>query len=284
MKVMMIGLDKAGKTSYMGALYKLFGDEGVGGFSLKARRNEDDVALKRIGQDLENGIYPSGTDIRSVYNFDLCFQGVKFVNFDWSDYRGGMLASLADTHGELQTWENELKESDAVIVFLDSTSFSSRAKGNYGGFDQMDAIGDLIYKVIGYHSEEVFPISFVLTKFDLAPSDLFQSQEMDKFKEVIDVIKQSKNIRGQFTRTIVGSQCLGIMYPFMMVMTHLLAKRIGQVYQQCANKANAANSYANNISLSNSVKSFFKGQTSYAKLTQISLVEAIMLWVKTLLS
>ena len=51
MKVMMIGLSSAGKTSYMGAMYEKF-RKGLGGFSIRAVRDEDDRVIFTIGIDV----------------------------------------------------------------------------------------------------------------------------------------------------------------------------------------------------------------------------------------
>ena len=89
--VMMIGGTGAGKTSFMGAVYNRFGDREFKGFSISLDDYHQRSRLSEIGREVSEGRYPEHTDISASFNFTLRFKGRDLVQFDWIDYRGGLL-------------------------------------------------------------------------------------------------------------------------------------------------------------------------------------------------
>ena len=280
MKVMMVGLSSAGKTSYMGAMYKRFCDDGIGGFSIKALNSNDDRALRHIGSNLLQGIYPKGTDIRSLYRFKLCYCGDEILEFDWTDYRGGVLENFDDTDNEIEEWEEELAVADSVIVFLDSTQLTeSSSGGNYNGFTQMEALSDLIQKVATTHSNENFPISLVLTKTDLMNSSL-GGDEWTRVLEIIETISNSENIAGMLTGTVVGEENYNVEFPFLMSMVFGLINKKNALAKICNEKMETYNYRMNNASIWDDIGSFFTGESSWRDMAQTSLNECIQQYKK----
>lgn len=274
MKVMMIGLSSAGKTSYMGAMYEKF-RKGLGGFSIRAVRDEDDKALKRIGRNLNRGIYPSGTDIRSIYKFKLLYNGDELLDFDWTDYRGGILVDF-NNRTEMASWERELNEADAVIVFLDATKMGDdyESKTAYEGFSQMEAIGDLISRISSSKGDRHFPISFVLTKCDLV-SSFGESEQYEQLKSFIETIGKSKTVQGLMTGTVVGPECMNIQWPFLLSMVYCLRYEVQCAAEEAQGQIERAQDCDNNTSVVDDIGSWIFGESSYRELAQEHRREAL---------
>lgn len=271
MKVMMIGLSSAGKTSYMGAMYNRFSD-GVGGFSIKADSSDAGQSLQRIGNNLSNGLYPSNTDIRSTYKFQLFYEDSSVMEFDWTDYRGGILVDF-ENEIELNKWESELHEADAVIVFLDSTAMDKKYSRKYSGFSQMDAISDLITRVAASHKEsEIFPISFVLTKIDALKKKI-DGDEWERLNELLKGIASSKNIYGMLTGTIVGKDCCNIEWPFIMSMAFGLRNKIVRIGAEADEIKRKVDFGIAHTSLWDDISSWWNDEPSYRTIAYNNAVE-----------
>ncbi|MBR3776820.1 MAG: hypothetical protein IKL02_04415 [Kiritimatiellae bacterium] len=273
MKVMMIGLSRAGKTSYMGAMYKRF-EEGIGGFSIKAINSEDGRALQKIGNNLSKGIYPGNTDIRSEYKFKLLYENSELMEFDWTDYRGGLLVDF-NNEKELDKWECELQSADAVIAFLDSSAMDRRTSVNrYSGFSQMEAISDLITRVASSHSDnEAFPISFVMTKIDALKDNKIEGDEWEQLGELMKDVASSKNIHGMLTGTVVGKECLNIEWPFLMSMVFGLKGKIARVCAEADALKDRVNDCIENTSIWDDISSWWNDEPSYRSIAYDNAVE-----------
>ena len=275
MNVMMIGLSGCGKTSYMGALYRRFRDSPVGGFTIRATDKAADCSLVTTGKNLEHGIFPDTTDLPSEYNFKLRHDGVDVMDFKWTDYRGGLLLDV-NAQEEYEKWERQLNGANAVIVFLDSSKMGWNAsRHSHQDLAQMEAIEDLVDKVICRPSSELISVSFVLTKWD--EWDV-KSANMDEIRRLLDfmkIIEKAKNIKGLLTRTIVGQDGFSnIEWPFLLSMDtclHEYARRIINRYEEA--KTAAIQNY-NRSSLIDSASSWLFGERSWKDLALSRIEEA----------
>ena len=123
LNVMMVGFSGTGKTSYMGAMYKIFNQRGYNGFRIRATDDVHHRAFSSIGRRLSEGIYPDGTDVRDIYEFELRHNNEDVLRFNWMDYRGGVLSERGNS--ELEQVVDQIVKADALMVFIDTPRFVS---------------------------------------------------------------------------------------------------------------------------------------------------------------
>jgi hypothetical protein len=124
MKITMLGHSDAGKTTYMASMYAIMNAQhrSSRGFGIVALNAVDHEALLHLGNRIAtSGDYPSPTDVRSEYAFSLTLNGKPMVPFTWVDYRGGALYDRTGGDSELDALSNDLRSSDAVLVFMDAS-------------------------------------------------------------------------------------------------------------------------------------------------------------------
>lgn len=247
MKVMMIGFSGSGKTTYMGALYSALNQAWYNGFSLRARRESDHNNFMRIGENLDKGIYPKGTDILQDYNFSLLYNGSEVLDFDWHDYRGGALQQ-PDSE-DFNCVISSIINSDALIIFLDMPMF-------YPGRERLairilKQVSSLVQNVTSKLPEDaIFPISFVSTKFDCIFSDdtaqsVFETSGWKQLEQLKLLVAKSKNLHGLWTATVVAKdQYLDIQYPFLFSMKYALMKKFNEMVQEHNDLVRKCDEYA----------------------------------------
>ena len=264
MKVMMIGFSGSGKTSYMGGMYSMLNQESCVGFSLRAQDEKAHENFLRIGAYLAKGLYPKGTDILEEYKFSLLHNGTCLLDFDWHDYRGGVL-NMPDGP-EFDRVINMIIESDALVVFLDLPMFSPERDRKTIGV--MNRIMSLIQNVTSKVPSDVnFPISFVLTKLDCISEEITDTLGWKKFLRVKELITESKNICGLSTATVVGMQgCLNLEYPFLFTMYAAMRKKADEMIEEHNRKISEATVHADNggffDDLVTGIGNFFTGQSN----------------------
>jgi hypothetical protein len=197
MNILMIGHSRSGKTSYMAALYKEFGNnsEGVGITTYDSRKKEQ---LERLGTNLAQGIYPKGTDIASDYSLYLKIDGKTIIPFNWYDYRGGALLQNSKSSPDVAKLITKISEADALIVFLDGERLATETDSD-DFEDEYDNLIWAIQKAISSKKKDTyFPVSFVMTKGDMFEdySVLFYSEGLNYFKPLIENIKDGSTASG----------------------------------------------------------------------------------------
>lgn len=194
MNILMIGHSRSGKTSYMAGLYKLYGDD-PNGFGLWMSDSYKKTKLNRLGENIQNGIYPEGTDIASEYNFWLQYDDSLLIPFDWYDYRGGALLENSKSSSAAKELVNKINAADALIVFLDGEKITNMTDDDLE--EEYEVLFWAIQKAISNKSSDdyYYPISFVITKGDLYDdySDLIDSPGVEYFMPLFKTISNSKS-------------------------------------------------------------------------------------------
>lgn len=224
LKVMMIGFSGAGKTSYVGALYKLLNSRGPNyGFSLKVSGHEAHKSLLNVGElIISHGVYPDATSIRDRYHFELYHADEEILGFNLVDYRGGVLSERGND--ELQTIVEQIVKADALIVFLDASRF---IRDSGGMIRQLNKIQILIQNAISQSANKYFVVSFVLSKADcITSSSAFNaSPAWQRYKQIQDMLNKNETVRGLVSFTTVGPICENVRYPFFHTMRYGLINR-----------------------------------------------------------
>ena len=232
LKVMMIGFSGAGKTSYVGALYKLLNSRGPNyGFSLKVSGREAHKSLLNVGElIISHGVYPDATSIRDRYHFELLHSDEEILGFNLLDYRGGVLAERGND--ELQTIVNQIVRADALIVFLDGSRFSH---DSIGVIRQLNRIQTLIQQAISQSDNQYFVLSFVISKADCiaSASDFNTSQAWQRFRQLTDMLNKNEKVRGLVSFTVVGPRCENVRFPFFHTMRYGLVNRMNNLIAAC---------------------------------------------------
>lgn len=148
MKITMVGASGSGKTSYMSALYESLGTNKMSGFHVIPAGNtlEETVIAKGNWQALalatRNFEFPLGTARTTLWSFDLRYHEKFVCNYEWIDYRGGILTDIASENlmsdEEKKREVNELIShialSNAVILFADSLMLTYYPNINHARF------------------------------------------------------------------------------------------------------------------------------------------------------
>lgn len=272
--VMMVGGAGAGKTSFMGAMYNRFGDSTYKGFSIWLENEHQRQMLSNLGNEVCNGVYPKNTSTRSWYRFMLRFQGEDKVRFNWCDYRGGLLSSPLDRGtDEMLELARQIVNSDALIIFLDSTSMITSDVEGYTTYIMQ--ISRLLQRVINSLSgREDFPIAVIFTKYDSIPNfETLQQSELYNvyYNTIAKQILNNNNIKGLQVCTKVGAKrrfwfgrtTKNIEYPFLHSLYYIIQRQKALYEQSRTEKINEANSHR--PSFLNSLYCFFTDEMSEAQ-------------------
>lgn len=120
-KVTVIGDTSSGKTSFLYAMYNFIAMGYVDGFTISATDEIADNFLQEKFSQLENTSlslrrFPTASNAREVYAFELQYGFAEIANFEWVDYPGGYISENGEGKIELS---NDLKNSDAWVIFID---------------------------------------------------------------------------------------------------------------------------------------------------------------------
>ncbi len=207
MKIVMIGNTGVGKTTYMASLYGTM-QQRIEGFSLKAVSSEDHSRLMKLTKAIQAGKYPSATNQRSDYTFNLQHKGDDFINFSWSDYRGGVIVEETEDSEQANLLIQDLNQADGVMIFCDCDAL---ANGNILG----NEIGRMIY-LVGTAMRDVdhiISLAIIFTKVDLIGQ--FQESMFSPFEGLISAINASEYVIGSFIPIACGRQFINIPMPLM---------------------------------------------------------------------
>lgn len=197
MNILMVGHSRAGKTSYMAGLYKEFGELNEN-FGLLMTDSDKRDNLIRLGQAIERGCYPSGTDIASQYQFYLQYDNESLIPFNWYDYRGGALSESSKNSADAKDLLRRMNMADALIIFLDGEKITRMTDEDLE--DEYDILLWAIQNAVSKRSldGEYYPVSFIITKGDLYSNSepLLNSPGLNYFMPLIKNIANSENTAG----------------------------------------------------------------------------------------
>lgn len=184
-----LGLSGSGKTCYLlGMYYEMC--VGINGFTL-VTTNEAASKLERWMDQLDDEVgqdrFPSGTSLTEFTNycFELNYYNESIMAFDWADY-GGRTIEVRENNPKVFTkLSNSIKESTALYIFIDGELLCDEEKGSKNIQKQKRKLNNSIDAFVKSHNnEDLPPIVFVITKFDLC------NKENIKENEIIDILKK----------------------------------------------------------------------------------------------
>src|SRR5262245_35839064 len=119
MKITMVGKSGSGKTTYMAALHEVLGVRRVKDFGIDQPAKNLIEAVSKKGKFEQLAFaardfnFPPATQQTTLWSFDLLY-GSRFVcNFEWIDYRGGILEDVFNP--DLESDERKQKEVHELL-------------------------------------------------------------------------------------------------------------------------------------------------------------------------
>ena len=235
MNILMIGHSGSGKTTYMGGLYKLYGDD-PNGFGLWTGDSGKRSRLQELSNRVASGKYPSGTDIAEEYNFWLQYDNKLLIPFNWFDYRGGALSESSKYSKDAEELIRRIENADALIVFLDGAKIVNMTEDDLE--DEYETLVWCIQKAISKRAVDshYFPVSFVITKGDLYDryDTLINSPGLNYFMPIVETIAKSKVSAGMIGVIEVSSTGMfnipaPLMFSLYYGMHHYIAERVRNI-------------------------------------------------------
>lgn len=246
----MLGLSSAGKTTFMAALYHRM-VEGVYDYTMRydvfsnywykrytlnnnlysldeARKEETE--LKTVSRNVTRGIYPPPTAIRQEYLFKFRYKNYNDIEFNWMDYRGGALMERSDNSSDMKELTEKIKNSDALIVFLDGTKLEEPLEKNERQFKRMVYLIKTAISSVTVANDTYYPISFVLTKDDIC-SNVLDSEGFNFFyTNIIKDISESTKVAGMVTWITVNKENIyNVHWPLFFSINHCMHKFVEEV-------------------------------------------------------
>lgn len=246
----MLGHSSAGKTTYMAALYyrmsnglfdyKMRYDQWANYFFKKYTLNnnnytfeeseKEEKELERISQNVNRGIYPPPTAIRQEYVFKMRYKYFNEIEFNWFDYRGGALMERSSLSTDSAALISKIKNSDALIVFLDGTKLEGNITQNERDFRRLVYLIKTAISSISVEEDSYYPISFVITKDDLCNNVLDSDGFKYFYNNILNDVIQSRKVAGLITCATVNQKNIyNVHWPLFFSIRHCMHKFANEV-------------------------------------------------------
>jgi len=232
MKVVMIGHSGVGKTTYMAAAYQalhngplFFRKQDYCGFGVTSHNSDDHKRLIKLGKMVASGNYPTATDQRSQYSFQLTFSRPGFIfknhdnlkSFVWSDYRGGALNERISESQEADSLQEDLSNADAIIVFADVNALQTRKADRIKR--EIKRLSIMLTDAATRQTRSL-PVVIAFTKSDLLPPGGCVSEDLfAQFGSMIDVMSASDKIISTHVCIACGRRPLNVCIPLLFVLS-----------------------------------------------------------------
>ena len=185
---LMIGDKRSGKTTFMNCAYGMLKSTNIEGFSIAAKDETDDLFFTKEFSNVKSGFYPIRTEKRSLYEFNITYNGKNIHEFSWIDYNGGMLHQ--QTVEDASQFTEDIRKTSGLMLFFDSQGLARHELDN--GMRRMIKIISRSLPSV----EDEFIINIVLTKYDLLKKE--QQMNLDLLLQdllpLISIIDGNENI------------------------------------------------------------------------------------------
>jgi GTPase SAR1 family protein len=264
MKVVMVGHENVGKTTYMTSMYREMATRGLYNFWVRAKTDGDHRKLLRLADAVARSRFPPPSERRSAYDLTLRYGSSALLEFTWSDYRGG---ALRDADG-IQATEliQDSQSADAVLLFLESGSLVQQ---RMVGKARIRDLTNLAFRVI-QGRQTLIPIVVVVTKSDMHELDESAIEPLQPF---FDAVRVDQRVRAIIAPVVCGPNPQNILLPVIFTLffglvtrADILEARIGQLGELL--------DQAPSDSLGNKVAAWWNGQPQPAEIRNGLLTQA----------
>jgi len=125
-KIITLGTSGAGKTVFLGSLFKQLSTQGEEGFFLEVADRRKAQKLTDIYTQIVTGEkWPPGTIFANDWTFTCCVKNFNLDNypvcqFTYIDYKGGLLTDIGEEDENIMLdFQEEVHKADAVLAIID---------------------------------------------------------------------------------------------------------------------------------------------------------------------
>jgi hypothetical protein len=262
MKVMMVGHESSGKTTFMAAMYSLI-NKGIENYSIVCQDEVKHLNLIKLSSSILSGKYPTGTDIHSEYNFFLRYGSESVINFDWYDYRGGALNDKSEKSSEVQELHDKIASADALIVFIDG----EKMKINDNPYaSEIRRLGFFVQSAINKATQSSpYPISLIITKGGGIHGDnLLDIPGFSSVNNIINLANGNNSVQLLVAVTEVNRYNVNnVQYPFLFSMYFGIQRQKANVTEKYNRQKQKVSEFNKKSNLFDDVFCFFSGDSTY---------------------
>lgn len=257
MEIVMLGHSAAGKTTYVSLMYSVM-NTGIGGFSVRARQDDDGSRLARAARAIRIGQYPAPTDQRDVFDLILRHNGADVFPFTWRDYRGGTLREKTDS-SQARELHNDLKRADGIVLFCDSVALLNESRA---GRD-VRALVSHVQRAVDAREKRLTPLVIALTKADLV--DLEDEKVIERLKApfmpLAQAVAATEHVVGTMIPVACGPAPVHVHIPVLWSLRFGIIGRVHELEASIEAKIESANSWAAQDTLWNRFTSAWNDET-----------------------
>lgn len=264
-KILMIGENTSGKTTYMASAYGLL-KGGRCDFSVNASEYSEDVVLFKIFSKVCAGGYPTATETRREYSFNLKYKNKQVLKFDWVDYYGGVIKE-----SESKQLMSDIDGAEGIMVFVRAQDLLDFKFGNRQKIRNLQRVMRLITnKLIEADGDKLFSVLIVITMWDQVNEVANKETLCEPIKDFINMMMKKDYL---YVRVVpvscTGSGFMNVDLPLLDVLHSGIAFRFQMLTEVMKHICKKGSEYEEKAGFWDNLTSFFKGETSYAEMTEV---------------
>ena len=266
MNILMIGNKASGKTTYMASSLGLL-QKSIKGFSIETG-SDTELWFKNLFNAIKSGEYPSPTDKRLEYKFELFYNNTqKVLKFEWLDYNGGVISESDADH-----LKQDIEKSEGVMLFLEAEALLK----NRPSVHKFRRILNLISEHMEICTLPLFSVIIVLTKYDKIPSNVGLNDVIaNHIQSFVDTAKNNQKI---YVRVVpiscTSSGFYNVELPLLDVLDSGLRLEYARAVNDVQNHIETAKKDYEKSGIIDSFVSWWNDEPTYAELAEAHLEAA----------
>jgi WD40 repeat protein len=179
-KIITLGTSGAGKTVFLGSLFKQLSIQGEKGFFIEVADSEKRKELITIYTKVISGEkWPSGTRKLTDWTFNCCVKNsdldiYSVCQFTYIDYAGGLLTDTGEDEDIPFDFQEEVVKADAVLAIIDGLKVYKFMRDSSQGPSNPEVTiflqRDLPKIMLLVDKCKKIPVHFIISKWDLLDS------------------------------------------------------------------------------------------------------------------
>ncbi len=204
-RIITLGPSGAGKTVFLGSLFKQLSTQGKEGFFLEVSDARKIRELNKIYTEVVTGErWPSGTRNVTEWTFDCCVKNAeldkyKVCEFTYIDYAGGLLTDVQEDGNIFLDFQQAVPDADAVLAIIDGLKLQKFMEDKelrntdvlIWLHKELPSIMQLVHRC-----QRDTPVHFIISKWDLLADCYSIEQVRDRLLEKVpqfsDVVSARK--------------------------------------------------------------------------------------------
>jgi WD40 repeat protein len=193
-RIITLGPSGAGKTVFLGSLFKQLSTQGKEGFFLEVSDARKIRELNKIYAEVVTGEkWPSGTRNVAEWTFDCCVKNAaldqyKVCEFTYIDYAGGLLTDVQEDGDIFLDFQQAVPNADAVLAIIDGLKLYKFMEDEglcskdvlIWMHKELPSIMQLVHRC---HRDT--PVHFIISKWDLLACRYSIEQVLNRMLEKI---------------------------------------------------------------------------------------------------